>query len=243
VCIFGGSASFINLPWNQLTRLDLNEHAQDVDSALEVLKQTPNLEVLSIWPSDSYDGQHTPIVMENLHTLRLHPSSFWHFFEFLAVPTLKTLELGFPIESDLDILLSFISRSSCTVPVLHLHNQAPEEIVECLQLFESLEDLTIQNGNLWHTRCGEEYYSEIEDDYCPIVFGFLKERGQLPAVKSLSFVDFPMAIDTALLTSMLNSRRRSRGVANLESFKLVFTHPEGYEEAHASKLRSLVDRG
>ncbi|KAJ7262987.1 hypothetical protein C8J57DRAFT_1513223 [Mycena rebaudengoi] len=184
-----------------------------------------------------------PLSWKNLHTLRLHPSSFWHLFDFLAVPALKTLELGFPIESDLDILLSFISRSSCTVQVLHLHNQAPEEIVECLQLFESLEDLTIQYGDLWHTRFEEEYYLKIEDEYCPIVFGFLKERGQLPALKSLSFVDFPMAIDTALLTSMLNSRRRSRGVANLESFKLVFTHPEGYEEAHASKLRSLVDRG
>ncbi|KAJ7262992.1 hypothetical protein C8J57DRAFT_445630 [Mycena rebaudengoi] len=241
-----GRASFISLPWNQLTRLDLNHH---VDSSLEVLEQTPNLEVLSFRArSDSYNDQ-PPIVMKNLHTLRINPSSSWGLLHFLTVPALKTLELGCPVDSDLDSLLSMVSRSLCAVQVMHLHDRTAEELMDSLRLFESLEHLTIQFGNLWHQRfsdyAGNSWQSEIEDDYCSSLFGFLKKRGQLTALKSLNFVNFPMSIDAALLTSMLNSRHQSRGVANLESFKLVFGHPaeEGYEEAHVSQLRALVDHG
>ncbi|KAJ7262982.1 hypothetical protein C8J57DRAFT_1513216 [Mycena rebaudengoi] len=185
--------------------------------------------------------------MQKLQTLRIDPSSHWGLLDSLTAPALKTLELGHPIGSDLDDLRSFTSRSSCPVQAIHLHDQTAEEIIDSLELFESLENLTIQFSDFWHERA-EDYSSgnyDIEDEYCSSVFGFLEKPGQLRALKSLSFVDFPMAVDTALLTPMLNSRRQSLGVANLESFKLVFERPaqEGYEEAHASKLRTLVDRG
>ncbi|KAJ7262983.1 hypothetical protein C8J57DRAFT_1630867 [Mycena rebaudengoi] len=244
VCMSGGSASFINLPWNQLTRLDLENH---VASALQVLKQTPNLEVLSFRMRSDPDDDPPPIIMKNLHTLRIDPSSSWGLLHFLTVPALKTLELGYPDDSDLDSLLSMVSRSSCAVQVMHLHDHTAGELMDSLRLFESLEHLTIQFGipwvdRFWGTSRIDRF--ESEDEYCSSVFGFLKERGQLPVLKSLSLVDFPMAIDAALLTSMLDSRRQTHGVTNLESFKLVFEAPaKGYEEAHVSQLRALVDRG
>ncbi|KAJ7262994.1 hypothetical protein C8J57DRAFT_1630905 [Mycena rebaudengoi] len=75
VCISGGSASFIRLPWNQLTRLDLME--QDIASALEFLEQTPNLEVFSFRALSDSDDDQTPVVMQKLQTLRIDPSSSW----------------------------------------------------------------------------------------------------------------------------------------------------------------------
>ncbi|KAJ7262999.1 hypothetical protein C8J57DRAFT_1183717 [Mycena rebaudengoi] len=245
VCISGGSSSFIALPWHQLMRLDLKY--QSAVSALQVLEQASNLEVLSlsrIWASGV---EQTPIVMKNLHTL-IHPSSSWGPLYFLTAPALKTLELGYPTGADRDALLSLVSRSSCTVQALHLHDQTAEEIIDTLEQFKSLEYLTIQFSDVWDkriSRLNRNGLFEIEDEYCSSVFGFLEKRGQLPALKSLSFIDLPMAVDTALLTSMLDSRRQSHGVANLESFKLLFGHPaeEGYEEAHVSQLRVLVDHG
>ncbi|KAJ7262990.1 hypothetical protein C8J57DRAFT_1719209, partial [Mycena rebaudengoi] len=245
VCISGGSTSLIHLPWNQLTRLDLKD---DLTSALQVLKQTPNLEVFSFCSLSDFDDDQTPVVMRKLQTLRIDPSSSWGFFNSLTAPVLKTLELGYPMGSDRAALHSFTSRSSCPVQAIHLHDQTAEEIIDTLMLFKSLEHLTVQFSDWWHERA-EDYSSsgnyDIEDGYCSSVFGFLEKPGQLPALKSSSFIDFPMAMDAALLTSMLDSRRQSLGVANLESFKLVFERPaqEGYEEAHASKLRTLVDRG
>ncbi|KAJ7262995.1 hypothetical protein C8J57DRAFT_1630906 [Mycena rebaudengoi] len=121
-----------------------------------------------------------------------------------------------------------------------------DEVMDSLRLFESLEQLTIQFGGVWDNRISRFHRNfEIEDEYCASVFSFLEKRGRLPALKSLSFIDFPMSVDTALLTSMLDSRRQSHGVANLESFKLVFKHPEqeSYDEAHVSQLRALVDHG
>ncbi|KAJ7243960.1 hypothetical protein C8J57DRAFT_1191488 [Mycena rebaudengoi] len=248
VCISGGSRFRIDLPWNQLTRLDLNN--SNVASSLKVLEQTPNLEALSFYTHTKFDDDQTHVVMKKLHTLRFDPCSAWELLYFLTAPALKTLELAFPTESDddLDALCSFISRSSCTVQALHLHDHTAKELMDCLQLFESLEQLTIQFGGVWNARLSDydkDDHFELEDQYCLLVLGFLKERRQLPALKSLSLVDFPMAIDAALLTSMLNSRRQSCGVANLESFKLVFKHQarQGYEELHISELRTLVDDG
>ncbi|KAJ7262986.1 hypothetical protein C8J57DRAFT_1719207 [Mycena rebaudengoi] len=244
VCISGGSSSFIALPWHQLMRLDLKY--QSAASALQVLEQASNLEVLSLWRISDSDDEQTPIVMKNLHTL-IHPSSSWGPLYFLTAPALKTLELGYPTGSDRDALLSLVSRSSWTVQALHLHDQTAEEIIDTLEQFKSLEYLTIQFGDVWDNRISRYRNGlvEIEDEYCSSVFGFLEKRGQLPALKSLSFIDFPMAMDADLLTSMLNSRHQSHGVANLESFKLVFGHPaeEGYEEAHVSQLRALLDHG
>ncbi|KAJ7262970.1 hypothetical protein C8J57DRAFT_1719195 [Mycena rebaudengoi] len=225
VCMSGDSASFINLPWNQLTRLELN----DVAPAREVLEQTPNLEVLSFHAELDFIDDHLPVVMKNLHTLRIDPrSSSWGLLHFLTVPALKTLELGYPVVSDLDSLLSMVSRSSCAIQVMHLHDHTAEELMDSLRLFESLEHLTIQFGIDW----GREVLGPLQ------VRLFPNRRPIFPAY-------FPMAIDAALLTSMLNSRRQSYGVANLESFKLTFKHPaqQGYEEVHVSELRALVDHG
>ncbi|KAJ7212883.1 hypothetical protein C8J57DRAFT_1602471 [Mycena rebaudengoi] len=93
-----GSISFINLPWDQLTTL----HLEDILER-EVLNQTPNLEVLSFYDtltldSDSEDDEQTlvPLVMTKLHTLKIDAdsSSNWHFLDHLTLPALRTLEFG-----------------------------------------------------------------------------------------------------------------------------------------------------
>jgi hypothetical protein len=151
VCISRGRASFISLPWNQLTILELNKH--DVAPVREVLEQTPNLEVLSFHALSDFINDHTPIVMKNLHTLRIDPRSYsWGLLQFLTAPALKALELAYPSGTDLDALLSFASRSSCTVQAIHLHDHTVEELMDTLPLFESLEHVTIQFGDVWDER-------------------------------------------------------------------------------------------
>ncbi|KAJ7262933.1 hypothetical protein C8J57DRAFT_1719165 [Mycena rebaudengoi] len=238
-----GSLSFIKLPWNQLTTLDLEETL-----SLKVLKQTPNLEVLSFSTSDSDDEDSddawtiVPIVLTKLHTLKIGPFSTFadcNVLHGITLPALRTLEVGQHL--DIEPLRSLISRSSCALQTMHLYDRSAQETIECLRLSETLEHLTLEFVSRWADFAGEDE-SGMENEYSDL-FHFL-EDGQLPALKTLSFHDFPVHIDAALLTSMLNSRRESRGVARLESFRLAFHHAERcYEEDHVSNLRSLLTDG
>ncbi|KAJ7262929.1 hypothetical protein C8J57DRAFT_1630723 [Mycena rebaudengoi] len=225
---------FIHLPWNQLTILNLEDTPER-----EVLNQTPNLEVLSFsdtFPpagSDPEDDEQNlvPLVMTKLHTLKIDStsSSNCHFLDHLILPALRTLELGY--RPHIGPLRTLIARSSCALQAMHLYDRTAEEIIDCLKLSESLKHITIEFGYLWEARFAEqEDFLEIENAYCSDLFGFLGEP-QLPALKSLSFDGFPMALSTVLLQEMLESRRKAPGVANLESFRLVFDHSVlGYKD-------------
>ncbi|KAJ7262944.1 hypothetical protein C8J57DRAFT_1470904 [Mycena rebaudengoi] len=230
VCISMGRTSFITLRWNQLTILDLNNSG--VASSLGMLEQTPNLEVLSFCRQLGIGNDRTPRCHEKPSYSedrspynQLGSPSLHHCAGSKNIAT--WIFVGSKCAAFLD--LSFIVYSSSNAPVRS--NGEGNKF-----------------SDVWAGRFSNyssNDHSELEDQYCLSVFGFLRQRGHLPALKSLSFVDFPMAIDAARLTPMLNSRRQSCGVANLESFKLVFKRPaqQGYEEAHVSELRALVDRG
>jgi hypothetical protein len=131
---------------------------------------------------------------------------------------------------------------------MHLYGLAAEETIECLNLSESLKRVTIELGEYWSGMLAEEeedVASEIEANYCSDLFRFL-ETTTVPALKSLSLNDFPLAIKASRLTRMLNSRHESHGVANLESFGLRFDRSvEGYERDHGdvSGLRAVTVPG
>ncbi|KAJ7236168.1 hypothetical protein C8J57DRAFT_1728321 [Mycena rebaudengoi] len=216
--------SWAKLPWNQITSLDLLHRTP----SLEVLKAAPNLEMLSLRALDSDndseefdDGQTlVPIVMTKLHTLIIYPSSSssnCSIFDHLALPALRTLELG----GDLNIeqLGALIGRSACTLTEMHLHDQTAVETIGYLNLSESIERLTIELGDDWRERFMEEEDADAENTYCLELFGFFSS-GRLPALKALSFDEFPMTVDAYWLQPMLGLRREGNGAANFESFRL-----------------------
>jgi hypothetical protein len=240
--------SWAKLPWNQITSLDLLHRTP----SLEVLKAAPNLEMLSLRALDSDndseefdDGQTlVPIVMTKLHTLIIYPSSSssnCSIFDHLALPALRTLELG----GDLNIeqLGALIGRSACALTEMYLHDQTAVETIGYLNLSESIERLTIELGDDWRERFMEEEDADAENTYCLELFGFFSS-GRLPALKALSFDEFPMTVDAYWLQPMLGLRREANGAANFESFRLVFKHSAlGCSEYHVSQLRALIAQG
>ncbi|KAJ7263005.1 hypothetical protein C8J57DRAFT_445682 [Mycena rebaudengoi] len=242
VHISEGVDSWATLPWNQIAILDLYHSAP----SRRMLKQAPNLEVLSFaaWDGE-IEGPDEPVLMTKLHTLKMHYSAPLYncrLFDRLTVPALRALDIQY--DQDIEPLRSLISRSSCALQELYLRDRTAEETISCLEVAQSVEHLTIEFGDDWRERFREEADRfEAESRYYGKLFFFL-ERGQLPALKSLSFLQFPMAVDTASLQSMLSSRRETRGVANLESFRLVFADlARGYKEDDVYALRALVDDG
>ncbi|KAJ7243953.1 hypothetical protein C8J57DRAFT_1364734 [Mycena rebaudengoi] len=126
---------------------------------------------------------------------------------------------------------------------MHLYDRTAGETIECLELSESLEYLTLEFTEEWVERfIEEEDDSEREKEYA-FLFHFLC-RGTLPALKSLSFHEYPMHMEASLLDSMLKSRCEVHRVTKLESFRLVFDHPaQRYSEDHAYNICSLVAHG
>jgi hypothetical protein len=181
--------------------------------------------------------------MTRLHTLIIYPSSSssdCSIFDHLALPALRTLELG----GDLNIeqLGALIGRLACALTEMHLRDQTAVETIGYLNLSGSIERLTIEFGDHW----GERFMmadADAENTYCSELFGFFSSGG-LPTLKALSFDKFPMAVDAYWLHPMLCSRREAPGVANLESFRLVFKHSDlGCSEYHISQLRALLTQG
>ncbi|KAJ7262940.1 hypothetical protein C8J57DRAFT_1334298 [Mycena rebaudengoi] len=235
-----GTVSRATLPWNQITTL----HLYHSTPSRTVLNQAPDLEVLSFssWGAWSW-GPNELLVMTKLHTLQVRPSGpggshdsplLYH----LILPALRALKVGYG--QRIEPLRSLISRSSCTLREMHLHNRTTEETIDCLKLSASLEHLTIEFKDDWSERVREVLHHLEANNYCSKVFGFLGE-GHLPALKSLSFNAFPIAINPALLQDMLNSRRETDGIAILESFRLAFSHP--VQDDCASELRALCAQG
>ncbi|KAJ7266537.1 hypothetical protein C8J57DRAFT_1717891 [Mycena rebaudengoi] len=231
-----GSPSLAKLPWNQITSLDLLHRPP----SLEVLKQAPNLEMLSFTTSgEDFDDTQTliPIVMTKLHTLIIYPSSYdWNhpLFNHLTLPALRALEFG---HLDIEQLRALVRRSACAIIKMHLHDQTAAETIGYLDLSESIERLTLAFS-------GDALDDVVaESSYCEELFGFLS-RGVLPALKTLSFDGFPMAVEASILQFMLCSRREIHGVANLELFRLRFNHSvRGCSEYHVSQLHALIAQG
>jgi hypothetical protein len=61
----GASLQWISLPWIQLTHLEFSD--ESLSACIEVLKQTPNLEVLVVYTLNAGDADLSSITLPNLH--------------------------------------------------------------------------------------------------------------------------------------------------------------------------------
>ncbi|KAJ7480443.1 hypothetical protein B0H11DRAFT_1241870 [Mycena galericulata] len=242
-CITGGGVSHIMLPWIQLTALDLVA----VDESLDILTQTPNLQILAFSTSSSVRRPPTPHILSSLHTLKVHSHSVGShaLLDHLTLPALRTLEIGHGPR--ISQLRSLVSRSACSLQVIDLGDRTVDEAIECLTLSPSLEDVTISFGRWWTDRRFGELYEYPQFDvtqYWPTLSRFLMETGHVPNLRALSIHGFPGPVQAESLASMLVARSEPSRVTNLESFRLEFSESaHSCNESYISMLLALIDQG
>ncbi|KAJ7017211.1 hypothetical protein C8F04DRAFT_1406123 [Mycena alexandri] len=128
---------------------------------------------------------------------------------FLTLPNLNRLKLEG--KSTLEGVLSFLSRSSCTLDNVHLNlgNYSSEERVSCLVAFPTLSTLHV---TLPHDdKEGNDHFLDILTSTTPTL---------MPQLQTLSIFAVEQRINYFLLIQMLRSRRALEGPAVLHTFRL-----------------------
>ncbi|KAG6877086.1 hypothetical protein C0992_010903 [Termitomyces sp. T32_za158] len=147
--------SQIQLPWDQLTKVDFRDTQLDVNTAHWLLSQCAS--AVSCWLSLSPIFRNThiaalnTIVQTHLQSLSITntsegPSAAVVFFESLTLPSLCSFEItDFRFKDSLPGFLSLVSRSHCTLINLSvLEAQIPAMLLDpLLELVPALEDLNV----------------------------------------------------------------------------------------------------
>ncbi|KAJ6573464.1 hypothetical protein DFH09DRAFT_1457485 [Mycena vulgaris] len=226
--IEGISAAQLCLPWIQLTALEL-VNADQEEACMECLKLTPNLEILTVYPSYFFQ-QHapTPITLPCLHTLKI--SFPWTLLDNLTLPALEDLELSSSSSTDYAAPLdSFLMRSGCSIKKLHMISMTYGVAYQCICSLPSLRDLTLRFPH-WSTEELGDVFDEIRDNVI------------LPALESLHINYFyGHDIEVCPLVGMLVARwAGSEGAPKITSFRLSFQNGNSDEDVE-SALEQLSD--
>ncbi|KAJ7452781.1 hypothetical protein B0H11DRAFT_2245815 [Mycena galericulata] len=94
VQLSGASLRWISLPWIQLTSLKFSD--ESISNCLELLEQTPNLEVLGVGELTRPSGGMPHLTLSRLHTLEFQYRYVREgmLFDHLTLPALKTIQLS-----------------------------------------------------------------------------------------------------------------------------------------------------
>ncbi|KAJ7336347.1 hypothetical protein DFH08DRAFT_965224 [Mycena albidolilacea] len=214
-----GPLQSILLPWIQLTHLNLAKIS--VPKSLEILKQTPNLEVLDIFPQPSASPS-CELTIAHLHTFTFR-GCHYTLLDRLTLPSLRTLQL-YGLRSDgVPRLLEMGIRSSWSPRAISLDTMGQETSTLCLR------------------NSKKEHFS--------LLIELLSSDDQfLPALCEIT-IKSPTEISLPAVADMLVSRWRGHreGVAKLKSFHLAFSHSteitaSAFHEL-TSRVRLLLDQG
>ncbi|KAJ7105362.1 hypothetical protein C8R44DRAFT_858654 [Mycena epipterygia] len=211
------------VPWNQLTNLDLLFH--DVLECLEILRHTPNLEVL-VFRTD--EGPEDPIlspspILHRLHTLNLGPDGSNELLPHLTLPALDDLRLGSVASECVEAVAALIMRSGCSPKTLNVSFYNWEE-AECMHDFMSRVP-SFRNIHMLCAGITSAHFTGLFDSIS-------NDPSILPALTSFTIDECCTEIPLRPLVQMLAARRAPmEGVAQLNSFKLLF-HQE-YQDDYA----------
>ncbi|KAJ7259777.1 hypothetical protein C8J57DRAFT_1339133 [Mycena rebaudengoi] len=236
--LHGASVAWISLPWMQLKELELTD--QPLARCLEILRQTPKLEVLTVSALSLRASPAPPLEMAALHTLRLtgyDPDGY--LLENITLPALKTLALP-SLELGADRFCSFAARSAFSLQALHLQDAQDERSVKCLRALPSLQHLSMAfTANPY-----DDYNYEFGDLFYLITDNHLTF---LPALKSFRIDQCLSHVHGTALAEMLWARRHNLNgaVAKLESFRLSFGNIEevAYVESSLGRTQLLISEG
>ncbi|KAJ6562248.1 hypothetical protein B0H19DRAFT_94840 [Mycena capillaripes] len=221
VQLSGTSFEWISLPWIQLTKLEFTE--ESVSSCVEILKETPNLEVLVVYLSDQLHPQGPSIVtLPRLHTLEFLYDPMGMLLDHLRLPGLKRIHLTSLDDHGEGVsrFLALGDRSTWSLQSIHFAGMMAERYLPCLRSLSSLEEVEIRLS--WDCSSDEppgELMELLRDD-----------STFLPALRALTLREWPRDISASSFAEMLAARRNRDNdqVAKLESFQVFFSPERDY---------------
>ncbi|KAF7348964.1 F-box domain-containing protein [Mycena venus] len=234
---------WIALPWAQLTSLELL--GQGVSQSVEILQNTPNIEVLCLELVNFDDMPPVPVRLAHVHTLkfRQYHRSDIKILDFITLPALEDLELSMVEHSTVPRFVEFLARSGCVLRSLAL---GPTDYSSTLQFLRAAPTVSVVHlkDMEWNIYGLDTFFTILA-----------RELDILPNLRSLSLNPFLYALEVpyAHLAALLASRRQGRdnGGARLESFELILSATLGFEpdpsvtevQEGLDALRALEDSG
>ncbi|KAJ7839596.1 hypothetical protein B0H14DRAFT_2787148 [Mycena olivaceomarginata] len=224
-----GTQSIV-LPWTQLTHLTLL--GVSLEKCLEILKETPNLEVLDVNIPWLWDSPPLVLRLAHLHTFTFRNSQC-NLLDYLTLPSLQILQLYHLPPDGPAGLLELGIRSAWSPRVIRLDGVAAETANLCLRNLPSLEKVEISSP--YHAFGLRELVE------------FLASDDQfLPALRELTITCLE-EISHPALADMLVSRGQREAVARLKSFHLAFTYNAEITatalDELTSRVRPLIEEG
>ncbi|KAJ6466151.1 hypothetical protein C8R47DRAFT_1154081 [Mycena vitilis] len=220
----------IALPWGQLTGLHLA--LQTIPQCLDILGQTPNLEILSILRTPIPRNTIASVrrVLRHLH--RIECSAV--FLNHLILPILDTLSLVSVSPETAPRVKALVNRSGCTLRVLRLnaHEADVYDTFNCITSVPSIRTLSLTSLT-WDFPEFQGFFHSMEADK------------SLLELKSLNLQALGSFLDVCSLADMLSALWTDKSeAAKLESFSLSFTGREDadFEDAMA-RLRKMRREG
>ncbi|KAJ7743598.1 hypothetical protein B0H16DRAFT_1008011 [Mycena metata] len=212
----GLALSWITLPWEQLTCLELCE--LKITQCVHILRKTPNLETLTVIALENDAAALAPVRLAHLHTLKFDKYQLdTALFAYLTLPALTHLELP-RAEWDPQYFIDFIARSACVLRSLVFtytnNDDMPFDPVPYLRAVPTLSELRIRNAGLSLHALMDLFKNMEKPDF-------------LPNLRTLSFkplryaVEIPYGTLAAFLVSRWNGLSNGPDDARLESFELV----------------------
>ncbi|KAF7360327.1 hypothetical protein MVEN_00762200 [Mycena venus] len=227
------------LPWHQLTSLTCM-YFSDIE-CVEILKKCPALVDCCLIGCSTDRSMElmkvfSPIVLRRITSLTLCEATVLDTLRSLELPSLRDLQLELGEDGDVEILVSFLTRSSCQLESICLWQVDDQDLLRCLPVLASPVTLEIRTCN-----------QLLTDDF----FRLLKDRTILPKLRELdidvNLTNWPTRDWTdSLMRDMILSR--CIGCENLsdhlEVFRLLYKPPEGEDApellAFASELDPLL---
>ncbi|KAJ7652761.1 hypothetical protein DFH06DRAFT_994857, partial [Mycena polygramma] len=201
----------VSIPWSQLTKLELSY--LDIEGSLDRLSRTPYLSDLEFTCEARNPGPNPalfpPLILPHLRFIRLCGEHGPELLNYLVLPALEFIEIGFTEEST-DEIEGMVARSRCTPRRLDFYMYEPgfERIYRCMTAMPALRVLEM--------RCPGGSAADYHD--------FFDTLGQdlsiLPALETLEITHCRAEIGLPTLVRMLEARAVGEG--KLKSFSLLF---------------------
>ncbi|KAF7342852.1 C3H1-type domain-containing protein [Mycena sanguinolenta] len=226
------SLSQISLPWTQITRLTLSY--QSLEQIFEILRQTPNVEDLTVSFNDHSVVQLSPFTLPHLRRIKLSSALI---LNNLILPALESLELACGRAMERASVQSFLQRSECAIRVFQLDMTDMQNACDCLSDLPSVTDVTIKYAD-WSTDDFTRFFNWLSGS---------ENRTVLPALEMLYIHGATGNIEVGAMETFLSSRRTSAGGRRkLKLFKLLFSYkncPDFQVERTLKNLTNLRTGG
>ncbi|KAJ6455480.1 hypothetical protein C8R45DRAFT_594055 [Mycena sanguinolenta] len=223
------SLSQISLPWTQIIRLTLSY--QSLEQIFEILRQTPNVEDLTVSCNDHRVVQLSPFPLLRLRRVELLYASAL-IFDNLILPALESLELACVREVESASVRSLLQRSECAIRVFRLKMTGMQVTCDCLSDLPSVTDVTIEYPD-WSTGDFTRFFNWLSGS----------ENGTvLPALEMLYIHGATGNVEVGAMEAFLSSRRNSTGGRQtLKSFKLSYSYKNCADFEVEMTLKKLTD--